>query len=77
MTAVCVLYSSFSDPHSLRARYALLLAGIHCELREVDPANPPTAVSTVPLLQLPSGKLIDDSFAIAQWASARWRNCRR
>lgn len=71
MTAVCVLYSSFSDPHSLRARYALLLAGIHCELREVDPANLPTAVSIVPLLQLPSGKLIDDSFAIAQWASAR------
>ncbi|HET8710847.1 MAG TPA: glutathione S-transferase C-terminal domain-containing protein [Spongiibacteraceae bacterium] len=71
MTAVCVLYSSFPDPHSRRARFALLLAGIHCELREVDPANLPTAVTRVPLLQLPSGKLIDDSFAIAQWASAR------
>lgn len=71
MTAVCVLYSNFSDPHSARARFALLLAGIHCELREVDPLNPPIAVTHVPLLQLPSGKLIDDSFAIAQWASAR------
>ena len=71
MTAVCVLYSHFSQPHSMRARLALLMAGIHCELREVDPANPPIAVSHVPLLQLPSGKLIDDSFAIAQWASAR------
>lgn len=71
MTAVCVLYSSFSDPHSMRARFSLLLAGIHCELREVDPANLPTAVTRVPLLQLPSGKLIDDSLAIAQWASAR------
>jgi glutathione S-transferase len=71
MTAVCVLYSNFSDPHSMRARFALLLAGIHCELREVDPVNPPIAVSSVPLLQLPSGKLIDDSFVIAQWASAR------
>lgn len=71
MTAVCVFYSNFSDPHSKRARFALLLAGIHCELREVDPANLPTAVPSVPLLQLPSGKLIDDSFAIAQWASAR------
>ncbi|HEY3698236.1 MAG TPA: glutathione S-transferase C-terminal domain-containing protein [Spongiibacteraceae bacterium] len=71
MTAVCVLYSSFSDPHSMRARFALLMAQIHCELREVDPTNLPTAVSGVPLLQLPSGKLIDDSFAIAQWASAR------
>lgn len=71
MTAVCVLYSNFSDPHSMRARFALSIAGIHCELREVDPANPPIAVTRVPLLQLPSGKLIDDSFAIAQWASAR------
>ncbi len=71
MTAVCVLYSHFSDPHSARARFAMLLAGIHCELREVDPDHPPTAVTRVPLLQLPSGKLIDDSFAIAQWASAR------
>lgn len=71
MTAVCVLYSNFSDPHSMRARFALLLSGIHCELREVDPHHLPTAVTRVPLLQLPSGKLIDDSFAIAQWASAR------
>ena len=71
MTAVCVLYSSFSDPHSMRARFALLRAGIHCELREVDPVELPTAVARVPLLQLPSGKLLDDSFAIAQWASAR------
>lgn len=71
MTAVCVLYSSSSDPHSMRARFALMLAGIHCELREVDPANLPTAVTRIPLLQLPSGKLIDNSFAIAQWASAR------
>jgi glutathione S-transferase len=71
MTAVCVLYSDFADPHSMRARFALLIAGIHCELREVDPASPPIAVTRVPLLQLPSGKLIDNSFAIAQWASAR------
>ncbi len=71
MTAVCVLYSSFPDPHSMRARFALLRAGIHCELREVDPSNLPTAVANVPLLQLPSGKLVDDSFVIAQWASAR------
>lgn len=71
MTAVCVLYSSFSQPHSMRARLVLLMARIHCELREVDPAQLPIAVSSVPLLQLPSGKLIDDSFAIAQWASAR------
>ena len=71
MTAVCVLYSSYSCPHSMRARLALLMANIHCELRDVDSLHLPTAVDKVPLLQLPSGKLIDDSFAIAQWSSAR------
>ena len=71
VTAVSVLYSSYSCPHSMRARLALLTARIHCELRNVDPAHLPTAVDRVPLLQLPNGKLIDDSFAIMQWASAR------
>jgi glutathione S-transferase len=69
MTAVSVLYSDGADPHSLRARLLLLMAGLHCELREVDRADLPAAVDGVPLLQLPSGKLLDDSFAIAQWAS--------
>lgn len=68
MTAVSVLYSDGSEPHSLRARLLLLAAGLHCELREVDRSDLPPAVDGVPLLQLPSGKLLDDSFAIAQWA---------
>lgn len=68
MTAVSVLYGDSTDPHSLRARFALLTAGIHCELREADPLALPPAVDTLPLLQLPSGKLLDHSFAIAQWA---------
>jgi glutathione S-transferase len=68
MTAVSVLYSDGAEPHSLRARLMLLVAGLHCELREVDRAALPPAVERVPLLQLPSGKLLDDSFAIAQWA---------
>ncbi len=55
----------------MRARLALLGARIHCELRNVDPAHFPTAVDRVPLLQLPNGKLIDDSFAIMQWANTR------
>jgi glutathione S-transferase len=55
----------------MRARFGLLTARIHCELRDVDAANPPAAVASVPLLQLPSGKLIDDSFAILQWSCAR------
>src|SRR5690349_16997482 len=71
MTAVSVLYGNSGDPHALRARLALLAAGIHCELREIDPAAPPAGVAKLPLLQLPNGKLIDDSFAIALWACAR------
>lgn len=55
----------------MRARLALLTGRIHCELRNVDPAHFPTAVDRVPLLQLPNGKLIEDSFAIMQWAIAR------
>lgn len=68
MTAVSVLYGDSSDPHSLRAKLALLTVGVHCELREVTAAALPPEVDAVPLLQLPSGKLLDDSFAIAQWA---------
>lgn len=55
----------------MRARLGLLTARIRCELRDVDYDNLPPVVSSVPLLQLPSGKLIDDSFAILQWACAR------
>lgn len=55
----------------MRARLALLTARTHCELRNVDPAHFPTGVDRVPLLQLPNGKLIEDSFAIMQWANAR------
>ncbi|HSB97386.1 MAG TPA: glutathione S-transferase C-terminal domain-containing protein [Spongiibacteraceae bacterium] len=71
MTAVSVLYGNNVDPHSQRARLALTTAGVHCELREVDAAALPPAVARLPLLQLPNGKLIDDSFAIAHWACAR------
>jgi glutathione S-transferase len=69
MTAVSVLYSDGTEPHSLRARLLLLVAGLHCEVREVDRNALPPAVDSVPLLQLPSGRLLDDSFAIAQWAA--------
>jgi glutathione S-transferase len=70
MTAVSVLYGDSAEPHSLRAKLALLMVGMHCEWREVSPEALPPAVDTLPLLQLPSGKLLDSSFAIAQWACA-------
>jgi glutathione S-transferase len=55
----------------MRARLALLYVRIHCELREVDPQFLPTGVDKIPLLQLPNGKLIDDSLMIMRWACSR------
>ncbi len=55
----------------MRARLVLLYARIHCELREVDPEFLPTGVTALPLLQLPNGKLIDDSVLIMRWACSR------
>jgi glutathione S-transferase len=71
VTAVSVLYSNTSCPHSLRARLALLYARIHCELRDVALDDLPADVNAVPLLQLPGGKLLDDSLSIMRWACAR------
>ncbi len=69
--AIPVLYSCAPEPHSLRARLALLCAGLRSELREVDPAHPPVPLPAIPLLQLPSGKLLDNSAAILRWAMER------
>lgn len=69
--AIPVLYSCAPEPHSLRARLALLCAGLRSELREIDPDSPPVPLPAVPLLQLPSGKLLDNSAAILRWAMER------
>lgn len=69
--AIAVLYSCAPAPHSLRARLALLCAGLRSELREVDRADPPVPLPAIPLLQLPSGKLLDNSVAILRWAMER------
>jgi glutathione S-transferase len=58
----------------MRARLGLLYAEITCELREVSLRNKPqemTALSpkaTVPVLQLASGQVIDESYDIIKWA---------
>jgi glutathione S-transferase len=69
--AIPVLYSNAGCPHSLRARLGLLYAGLRTELREVDPAAPPLVLPAVPLLQLPSGKLLDRSIDILRWSINR------
>ena len=72
-----VLYSFRRCPYCMRAHMALKYSGIEVELREVDLQNyPPQAVeispkATVPVLQLPDGTVIDESWDILKWALAQ------
>ena len=58
----------------MRARLALAYGGITCELREVVLRDKPEellAISpkgTVPVLQLPDGHILEESFDILKWA---------
>lgn len=69
-----VLYSFRRCPYAIRARLALRHAGIAVELREVVLRHKPAemlAISpkgTVPVLQLPDGRVIDESVDIMHWA---------
>jgi len=69
-----ILYSFRRCPYAMRARLALKYAGIQLELREIDLNNPPAALlalsdsATVPVLHLPDGNVIDESWEIVQWA---------
>ncbi|MDX8404416.1 MAG: glutathione S-transferase [Mariprofundaceae bacterium] len=69
-----ILYSFRRCPYAMRARMALLQAGIQCELREVVLKNKPAEMweispkGTVPVLQLQDGRIIDESLDIMHWA---------
>jgi len=69
-----ILYSFRRCPYAMRSRMGLAYANIKCELREVVLRNKPpemTAVSaknTVPILCLPDGQIIDESYDIITWA---------
>jgi glutathione S-transferase len=71
-----VLYSFRRCPYAIRARMALLVSGITCEIREVKlSAKPPellavSAKATVPVLVLPDGQVIDEGLDIMRWALA-------
>jgi len=72
-----VLYSFRRCPYAIRARLALWQAGIEVELREVALRDKPAemlAISpkgTVPVLQLPDGRVIDESLEVMRWALGR------
>jgi glutathione S-transferase len=69
-----ILYSFRRCPYAIRARLAIAYAGITVEIREIQLKNKPEhmlAISpkgTVPVLQLPEGKVIDESLDIMRWA---------
>jgi len=58
----------------MRARMALHIAGIQCEIREVVLKDKPASMldispkGTVPVLQLYDGRMIDESLDIMRWA---------
>ena len=77
MSNVPVLYAFRRCPYVMRARFALQYAGITPEYHEVDLKNKPQAMldlspkGTVPVLRLPDGKVIDESFDVMRWALAQ------
>ena len=73
-----ILYSFRRCPYAMRARLALLASETVCEIREVKLAAKPaemvavSAKATVPVLQLPDGRVLDESLDIMRWALARY-----
>lgn len=69
-----VLYSFRRCPYAMRARMALYQAGVQCEIVEVELKVKPAAMlalspkGSVPVLQLLSGEVIDESLDIMRWA---------
>ena len=69
-----ILYSFRRCPYAMRARMALYHSKINYEHREILLRNRPEKLyqlspkGTVPVLELPSGDVIDESFDIMKWA---------
>jgi len=70
---VPILYSFRRCPYAMRARMAIILASVQCELREVLLKDKPVAMlkispkGTVPVLEL-EDKILDESMDVIQWA---------
>ena len=69
-----VLYSFRRCPYAMRARLAVQYSGEKVELREVDLKDKPEEMlslaknATVPILLLPDGSIIEESWDIMIWA---------
>ena len=72
-----VLYSFRRCPYAIRARLALQSARIAYEMREVELRNKPDCMleaspkGSVPVLVLPNGSVIDESWHIMIWSLLR------
>ena len=71
------LYTFRRCPYAMRARLALVLAGINVRLREVDLKHKPEQLlqvspkATVPVLVRSSGEVLDESLDIVNFACAQ------
>jgi glutathione S-transferase len=71
-----ILYSFRRCPFAMRARMALIIAGVAVEHREIMLRDKPAAMlaaspkATVPVLVLADGTVIDESVDIMRWALA-------
>ena len=69
-----VLYSFRRCPYAMRARLALLVSGMVCDIREVKLSHKPTEMiaaspkATVPVVVLSDGGVIEESLEIMRWA---------
>ncbi|AFY74879.1 glutathione S-transferase [Synechococcus sp. PCC 7502] len=74
MDRLPILYSFIRCPYAIRARMALKYAGVAYALIEVSLKNKPAemlAISpkgTTPVLQLPDGRVLEESLDIMHWA---------
>ncbi len=69
-----ILYSFSRCPYAIRSRMALSYAGVQVELREILLRDKPDAMlaasakGTVPVLVLPDGAVLDESYEVMRWA---------
>lgn len=72
-----ILYTFRRCPYAMRSRLAIRYSGIRTECREVDLNNIPqslqeiSAKATVPVLLMPDGNFLDESWDIVKWAVAQ------
>ena len=71
-----VLYSFRRCPYAMRARMAIILSSVKCELREILLKNKPEEMlslspkGTVPVLTF-DNKVLDESMDVINWAFAK------